>query len=276
MKAKQQQKKKKGAVNERFWTILPIAVFSLLIAFVLWRFLSSPSGSSPYATGSGTGDAARDIDVAALVNAMPPQHKKRLADALHHWHKSATSDPNPSTTGIVSGPEDAPVKLTAWVDVECSGSRELVANLATLQERYPSAVRIDLRSFARRETCGDDGQNNVRCLAAMTRACLVGDPAAPAFDRSLFARGAVSPTAILDLAALHVDRAKLMDCLAAPTTRARVQAWMDEGKQRAIKDTPLVLANGRHAGRFFPFLELLILTRGTGAHPALRDIPAAR
>lgn len=262
-------------MNERLWTLLPIVAFSLLVALLLWRFLSSPSGASPYATGSGTGDAVLDRDVAALVNALSPAHKRKLAVALDHWHHSVTSEPNIAHSGIVSGPANAPLHVTAWVDVECSGSRELVASLARLRARYPSDVRVDVRSFPRRESCVG-GQSNVRCLTALTRACLAGTGTGPSFDDTLFARANVSPAALLDLAQQHMDRAKLTECLSAPTTLERVQAWLGEGKNRGIKDTPLVLANGRHADRFYPLLELLVLTRGSGVHPALRELPSAR
>lgn len=235
----------------------------------LWRLTDRSTGPNRFATGTGTGDSETDVAVAALINSLTPPLKLKLAQGLAHYHASTVVEVGPPLS--TSARADTATMITAWVDVECTGSRELVIALDALARRYSQRLAVDVRGAPRGTNCkSEDGKRNIRCIAAAARVCaapaLKDDPLA--FDRALFAEAATSPARIRAAASALMPERELDDCLANPKTVERVVADRHRGGR-----PPSVVIAGRRARTFSPLLELLLLTRGEGKHPALATLP---
>lgn len=260
---------KKREPSNALWISVTIAAFALTFGAVAWRLSDHSTGPNRFGAGPTTGDPAKDVALAALVNSLTPTLKTKLAHGLDTFHSSEAMD-------VGAGAGRPGLTVTAWIDVECQGSRELISSLDALLRRYPGTFAVDLRGAPRSVDCAEAGAlQNVRCLAARARACVSASGDVLEFDRRLSLAPRPSPERIYAAANEQVTRGELDACLSSEATIARVLTDLETARRvRPHKlETPIIVIAGHRASNFQPLLEALILTGGRGAHPAFAVLP---
>lgn len=241
--------------------------------------------------GVGTGDAARDVDVAAFVSSLQPKQAAHLAVSLRSFNAAQMRAlPAP---GFVIGQRGAPVRIVTWTDEDAKSS-ELRHALRDLQQLHPDVVVWEPKSLPRDGTCNPNVSErhdpSIRCLAARASICaetsvegwralgLALDVApsfhAPGIDHRSRAANVPSPATILDAAADVVGRAALEACLDSPQTTSKLVDSIQLAAAFGAERAPFVVVNGRVARPDVLLLRALVLTGGSGRHPAFAALPA--
>lgn len=240
---------------------------------------SAPAAFSPRNSGGepGTGTPDGDRRLSEFVASLAPQARQILADSLHIYRRSPAG-PLPAPRALL-GPPDAPVRITELTDVFCDHCAELHATLHIVGEQLPAgSFAVERRHFPLDQECNPlvhGGGNPVRCLAAKAQICLEGHKGALEFASALYeSRKSLTPQKVLELAEPYVSRRALEACVAAPETRAKLEADIALGASHDPEGTPIVLVNGRKGTSFGPFLYAMVLTRGVDTHPAFSSLPA--
>lgn len=179
------------------------------------------------------------------------------------------------TPRISFGPEDAPIHIVEFADLQCGHCRVLYQTLHKLQAKQPDKIRVSMMHYPLDSTCNPNMETPFHpqaCALARATECLnaqgkMSDPALA----WLFETGSRQPPAKV--------RAKMVDfgadpntfdaCMEDPATLEAVKADIELGASLGVKATPTFFVNGRivEGGRTQPFLELVIealLERGEG------------
>jgi serine/threonine-protein kinase len=221
-------------------------------------------------------DSARSASLRELIASLSPEMKQTLSDSLHVYRTAATSAaPRPRA---LSGPAEAPVRITEWTDVRCGHCADLHETLEALRASAPAgSFSVDSRQFPLDAECNSlvgGKRDPVRCVAALARICLEGKEGAGAFAEALFARQqTLTREQVVALGAAHMPRAALEGCLASEATRSKLQDDIAFASRFEPDGTPIVAVNGRRGTSFAPFLYAMVLTGGEDADPAFDALP---
>ncbi len=236
--------------------------------------IAQAGGSS---SSSGTGDAARDRDLEALVTSLEPALKQILSDSLFLYRNGRSMVP--PRARAVQGSETAPVRITEFTDIRCDHCADLQKTLVSLQQSLPAgSFSVDARQFPLDRECNpllrSEPADPVRCLAARARICMEQHAKAPAYAEALFAeQKSLTPDRIYALAKPFMARAKLEACVASADTAGKLEEDLRIASGLEPEGTPIVLVNGRLGTSFGPFLYAMVLTRGQADHPAFASLP---
>lgn len=211
--------------------------------------------------------------------------KQRVSNALALYRR-ATPQPAPGPARRRYGPVDAPVKLVEWTDSKCPHCKALVEALAVLKKRVPEGkFALEARQFPLDGNCnpglplrGPADALSVRCVAAKAQICLEDAPDYWELREKLFAvQAALDTESVMTIASSgSVSRTQLEACLNSPETTRKLQQDVTYAMQHNIQGTPLVVANGREASAYMPFLYALILAEGDTSAPAFNVLPPPR
>ena len=229
---------------------------------------------------AGTGDPARDKQLREFVANLPPEGKQALSDSLDVYRKAAAHPP--ARARALTGPANAPVRITDFTDVRCPHCADLHGALLYLQQNAPrDSFAVDSRQFPLDGACNpavrQAGGDPVRCLAAKAQVCMEGHPAFFDYAGSLFARQrSLTVDQVYALAAPYKPRPQMEACVTSAETQARIEEDAREATRHDFEGTPLVLVNGRQGSSYGPFLYAMVLTRGAADHPAFAGLPSPR
>jgi len=226
--------------------------------------------------GTAAGEAVRDAQLRRLVESLSPPLKQTLSDSLYIYRRSpAVTAPAPRS---LSGPPDAPVRITEFTDVRCGHCADLHRTLDALRESLPAgSFSVEGRQFPLDGECNplvEARRDPVRCLAALARICLEGSDGSAAFAKAMFERQeTLTREQVFELAAPHLPRPQLQACVASAAARRKLQDDIALASRFEPDGTPIVVVNGRRGTSFGPFLYAMVLTGGADAHPAFGALP---
>ena len=264
------------------WTTAALAgAFALL----LYPGLQTPRASGQAARealerarqAAPRGEAGGERLVTQLVSSLPQPLQQALSDSLALYRRSPRG-PTPAPRRL-TGPAEAPVRITEFSDVLCTHCAELHAALVQIRRHLPpDSFSVDSRLFPLDAGCNPNiqakGRAAVRCLAARAQICVGGGERGFAFSGALFeSQQDLTPEKIFELAAPYMQKAELQACVDAPQTRAALEEDVALAARYDPEGTPLVLVNGRKGTGFGPFLYAMIVTGGDADHPAFQTLP---
>ena len=222
-------------------------------------------------------DPSRDSKIAEMIAALDPGGRQTLADSLAIYR--ASKPVNLPAPRALTGPSDAPVRITEFTDILCEHCASLHETLNTLKKYAPpGSFSVDARQFPLDGRCnpqfsagkGDD----VRCVAAAVRICAERSGREPELAGALFAKQAgLTREAVLAIASDYQPPEALAACIASPATRATLESDLAAAAPFDSDGTPIVAVNGRRGTSFGPFLYAMILTRGDSENPAFDVLP---
>lgn len=250
----------------------------------------------PLATGTGTGDIGQDMRVETFVRTLSKPFAQQLADDLAAYAATAVTTVPPGR--FVLGDETAPVRITAWTDVDGARSSDLRYALHDLRTGVlASELAVELRHYPRDSACNphieERQDGSARCLAARLLVCLEGDraghadasarlerprrlhaPIVPGMNQAMVtAPPPLSPARVRDVGLALLGREKLDACMDDTDVARRIKDDVDAAHAAGISKPPFVVVNGRVAPQHANLLHVLALTHGATAHPAFRFLP---
>lgn len=240
----------------------------------------SHAGPPPaFGSGSGTGDPSRDAELERFVSSLPPEVKANLSSSLGMWHAAPFVTDRPAARSIWGAP-NAPTQIVEWTDILCGHCAQMHATLEEIARvAPPNSFSVEPRHFPLDASCNPNVQRQnpngpVSCVAARVQICLEGDPRAHELSGELFKnqRG-LSVDKVYEIGAKYMPRDKLAACVESAETKRK----LDEDIAFAMKldphGTPIVMINGKNGNGFGAFLYAMIMTNGTGVHPAFKSLP---
>jgi serine/threonine-protein kinase len=266
----------------------PLAGGATLAAFLLLLY---PGMQTPGALLAGSlgpparlelppQDAPRDRLLASFLRRQPTAGLQLLSEALAAYAGGSEKPMRPPRS--LTGPVDAPVRITQFSDVLCSHCANLHDMLTALLSRLPpGSMAIDTRQFPLDGSCNPHvrvkASDPIRCTAAKAIICAEKQDRAFDFAGELFrSQLTLNEEKIYRLAERFVAREKLAACISDPVTEARLQDDIAWATSCGLEGTPLVLVNGRTAPAFPPFLHAILLAGGDANHPLFAYLPAAK
>lgn len=240
----------------------------------------APSGPPPaFGTGPGTGDASRDAEIERFVSSLPPEVKANLSSSLGLWHAAPAVVDRPAPRSIWGAPS-APTQIVEWTDILCGHCANMHATLEEIARvAPPNSFSVEPRHFPLDGACNPNIQRQnpngpVSCVAAQVQICLEGDPRAHELSGELFQnQRALSVDKVWEIGSKYMPRDKLQACVESADTKRK----LDEDIAFAMKldphGTPIVMINGKNGNGFGAFLYAMVMTNGTGVHPAFKGLP---
>lgn len=235
---------------------------------------------TPIAQGTGTGDPQRDQDLQGFLTSMPAQVQGLLSASLVDYAKAPkmTGQPEPRS---LWGPKDAPVKIVEWTDVLCGHCAQMHMTLEELTKHVPdNSFSVEPRHFPLDAACNPGVQREnpngpISCVAAGIQICMEGDPKSHELAKTFFEnqRGLTSVDEVYKIAEPFRPRAELEKCVESAETKKKLEADIAYAMKTNPEGTPIVVVNGKKANGFGPMLFALIMTGGSGQHPAFAQLP---
>lgn len=241
---------------------------------------AAPTGEPPaFGTGPGTGDAARDAELERFVSALPPQVQGMLSSSLGMWHAAPRVEPQPAARSVW-GPDDAPVHIVEWTDVLCGHCAQLHQSLEEISEHVPpNSFKVEPRHFPLDRSCNPNVQRDnpagpVSCVAAGVQICLEGNDKAHELTGKLFEdQRNLTVDRVYEIASAYMPKDELKACVESPATKKKLEDDIEFARRLDPEGTPIVLVNGKLGNGFGAFLYAMIMTGGTGVHPAFANLP---
>jgi len=240
---------------------------------------AAPSAHQAFAQGKGTGNPALDAELEEFIGTMPPNVQGLLSASLVAYQEAPllTDAPAPRS---VWGKANAPVKIVEWTDVLCGHCAQMHMTLDEIIKHVPKdSFSVEPRHFPLDAACNTGASRNnpngpISCVAAGAQICMEGDPRAAELAKKLFEnqRGLSSVDDIYKIAETFRPRAELEACIQSAETKQKLKADVAYAMRTNPEGTPIVLVNGRKANGFGPLLFALIMTGGSGQHPAFAKL----
>lgn len=150
-----------------------------------------------------------------------------------------------ASAGKVKGAENAPIKVTEFIDFQCPACARGAAYLKEKIQQYPAAIRLELKHYPlAMHQHGFLSSQYAECAASQGKFWSYHDlllarqsnwkrlvDAQPAFER------------IAD--EVHLDKAELQVCLQNEATDAIIEKNRAEGKKLGVRSTPTYFVNGK-------------------------------
>ncbi len=239
----------------------------------------APHEPPAFATGPGTGDPGRDAEIERFVSSLPPEVKGMLSSSIGMWHAAPKIAAAPSARSIW-GPADAPTKIVEWTDVLCGHCAQMHATLEEITRvAPPDSFSVEPRHFPLDASCNPNVQRKnpngpVSCVAAGVQICLEGNDKAHELTSELFANQRdLSVDKVYELGSKYMSKAELKACVESPETKKKLEEDLAYALKTDPEGTPIVLINGKKGNGFGAFLYAMIMTNGTGQHPAFKTLP---
>jgi serine/threonine-protein kinase len=241
---------------------------------------ATPGAGGPpdFAKGPGTGDAERDALLNEFIQTLPPEVRATLSSSIGMWHASQAAPAKPPRA--VLGPATAPTKIVEWTDVLCGHCAQMHFTLEQIgQHAPPGSFSVEPRHFPLDNSCNPAvqrrGPEPISCVAAGIQICMEGDPKAHELTGELFKnqRSLTNVEAVYKVAEAFRPRAELKKCVESPETRQKLADDVAYALTLNPEGTPIVLINGKKGNGFGAFLYAMIMTNGTGTHPAFASLP---
>jgi hypothetical protein len=248
--------------------------------------LRTPRASVPIpfaAPGQAAPEVGKPLEALAdlehFVSMLPPDAAQQLSDSLFAWSR-AEAEPLPAPRSLLGSPM-APVRITDFADILCGHCATLHGVLTELRRvAPPESFSVESRFFPLDGVCNPNitsSRDGLRCTAARALICIADEPRFFELAGRLYeSQSGLTEERIYSVLAAVRDREQLARCVASPETDAKLQEDIAWAEAQGITGTPLVLANGRRATAFPPFLIALVLSGGDPEHPAFRDLPPPR
>jgi protein-disulfide isomerase len=239
-----------------------------------------PTEKLPFATGTGTGDPTRDGEIERFVSSLPPQLRSNLSSTLLQFFESPPITGAPAARSRWGDPS-AQVQIVEWTDALCGHCAQMHATLDEISKvGTGSSFAVEPRHFPLDASCNPNVQRKnpagpISCVAAGAQICLEGSNRAAELTKKIFEnqRTLDSVDAVYALAEPFMPRDKLQACVESEDTKKKLQEDLAYALRTNPEGTPIVLVNGKKANGFGPLLYALILTNGTGVHPAFASLP---
>lgn len=156
------------------------------------------------------------------------------------------------------GPEQAPVTIVEFSDLQCPHCKKGAYLMNALKDRFPGKVRIVLRHFPLDSQCNSlipAGQGHTAaCEAARAVYCANQQGKFATAYQILFDRQVeIAPgkiTRLLENSGIHLDA--LEACMKAESTYTAIQKDIQEGIQIKINSTPTFFINGHRVNGAYP------------------------
>jgi protein-disulfide isomerase len=148
--------------------------------------------------------------------------------------------------GAAKGPEDAPMQIVEFADLECPACKTALPSVEKLQQEFPG-VRFIFQSFplVQLHPWAETGAKYLDCISRQS------NDAAWKFIESVYAHQgeitAANAKQMLDKYAGFADQdaAKIGACVNSPETAARIKKSIDLANQISVSSTPTLFVNGR-------------------------------
>ncbi|MFZ9890031.1 MAG: thioredoxin domain-containing protein, partial [Myxococcota bacterium] len=249
-----------------------------------------PSSSSSATQGSAhtpaapqpTGPAptpSTDAEMTRFVGSLPKEVQGMLSSSLGMWRAAppiAEAPPARSRWGSA----ESRVQIVEWTDVLCGHCAQMHATLEEIARvTPPGSFAVEPRHFPLDASCNPEVQRRnpagpVSCVAAGVQICLEGDPRAHELSSELFAaQRELTVEKAFEIGSRYRPRAELEQCVHSAETKRKLDDDIAYAMRLDPEGTPIVTVNGKKANGFGAFLYALILTQGTGEHPALATLP---
>lgn len=259
-----------------------LAFGSTAAAFLLLLYpaLATPTAGGHLGAGALSPTAGAEDPMAAvrgMIDRLSPREKQALANARAAY--AAASPVRPRVGRSMVGPAFAALRLTTFTDSGCGHCAVFHEALEQLREVLPpDRIAVEQRVFPLDGSCNTAVRATGRpevCLAARVRVCLEDHPRALELTGWLHTDAApLTPTSIYEVAERLGSRSELEACVASSETAAKIRDDVALGLEAGLQGTPFVLANGKPAGTFVPFLYALALTGGDIEHEVFAGLPA--
>ncbi len=233
---------------------------------------------SRFTQGPGTGDEARDRQLATLIGNLSPQLRQAMSDLLVDYDRAPAFEEAPPRA--LEGSAEAPVHIVEFTDTLCSHCATLFESLHQLREVSPArSFSVDQRHYPLDGNCNRNlpvrGPESVRCLAARAKVCFEGREGSQAFTGELYReQEELTEMSLWEIAGKYGSLPELKACVKAPETLEAVATDVELASRYRPRGTPLVIVNGKEARAFTPLLYALILNGGSVSHPAFSALPA--
>jgi hypothetical protein len=114
----------------------------------------------------------------------------------------------------------------------------------------------------------------VSCVAAGAQICLEGNEKAHELSGKLLAsQKNLTVDRVYELASAYMPKDQLKACVENPATKQKLEEDIAFAIKLQPEGTPIVLINGKMGNGFGAFLYAMIMTNGTGVHPAFASLP---
>ncbi|MGB1274200.1 MAG: DsbA family protein [Nannocystaceae bacterium] len=152
------------------------------------------------------------------------------------------------------GPDDAPLLLVAFIDIECPYCKRVhTESLVKLRERYPKDLRIAVRHYPLVIHQAAEG------LARAAVAAHRQEQFWPFYERLMAAKsGAVGRSTFVEIAdELGMDRQRFLDDLDAEEVMEVVREDVRLGRRLGVDGTPGFFLNGRYFSGYQPLENMI-------------------
>ncbi len=163
----------------------------------------------------------------------------------------------------VKGASGAPVQVVEFSDFLCPFCRSLAGALHGFVPQAGDRIQLFYKNYPLDQACNPKLQRTAHagaCNLALGAICAQDQGKFWAYHDRAFASGAENPKPE-DVARLAgeagLDGATLGTCLAAPRTRERLTAQIDEARRLGVQATPTVFINGKKLPRINDFVQVV-------------------
>lgn len=148
------------------------------------------------------------------------------------------------TIGKIKGSDDAPIKVTEFIDFQCPACAHGAAYLKEMVEKYPEAIRVELKHYPlQMHRHGYLSSRYAECAASQGRFWPFQDillARQDSWQRLIDARPVFERIADES----RLDRKKLKACLKDDRVDEIINKNKEEGRALGIRSTPTYFVNG--------------------------------
>ena len=161
------------------------------------------------------------------------------------------------------GPEGAPVKVVVYSDFLCPFCRDLARGLHNFLPQTGDRIQLVYKNYPLDLTCNPKLQRTVHngaCNLALGAICAQDQGKFwPYHDRAFAGAGEnPKPEDVVRIAGeAGLDGAALGTCMAAPRTKERLTAQIEEARRLGVQSTPTLYINGKKLPRINDFVQVV-------------------
>ena len=237
--------------------------------------LGSPKGSAtswtaPIAAPGGSGGASNEADhwraeAKRLQSTLddPQKLDQYFADKAAKEYAEAKVEVLDLKDTAAKGAAGAPVQVVEFSDFLCPFCRNLAAALHSFLPQSGDRLQVFFKNYPLDLACNPKLQRTVHagaCNLALGALCAQDQGKFWAYHDRAFAGVGESPKPedVVRLAGeAGLDGAALGTCLAAPRTKERLTAQIDEARRLGVQSTPTLYINGKKLPRINDFLQIV-------------------
>ncbi|HVQ31423.1 MAG TPA: thioredoxin domain-containing protein, partial [Vicinamibacteria bacterium] len=246
------------------------------------------AGSAPVAGGTGAAPVGDDADhwraEAKRLQATlddPQKVEQYYTEKAAKEYSEAKVETLDFADAATKGPTNAPVKVVEYSDFLCPFCRELARGLHNFLPQTGDRIQLVYKNYPLEMTCNPKLQRTVHngaCNLALGAICAQDQGKFWAYHDRAFAGAGESPKAedVVRIAGeAGLDGAALGTCMAAPRTKERLTAQIEEARRLGVQSTPTLYINGKKLPRINDFVQIVDKEAQAKGFPPLPTGPPA-